>query len=251
MIPTFKRFLGLLVCTGLAIGFCQSFGTLAAAAAPFGIGAHHTICYIVFLDETGSDIGDWNAMRLQASRVAKAMNSGDAVVVIAINDRGGDADNIRVPLQFLSVDSPLKVAELKRKRQGIVDQIMSLQPVGRPRRTDIVSAFRLAMDVGNKAITMAHDIDPHVQMDLVLAVFSDMQQTPKMPVAKDVTGIHFPNATKGYCFYVAAPGKNGIQSTVAIWKPLLNSIGIAITDNDFHQQGTVPAAISVLFPQSN
>lgn len=251
MIPKFKRLLTLMAFAGLAIGACQALIIPVEAAAQFSIGAHHTTCYIVLLDETGSDLGDWNAMRIQSARVARAMNSGDGIVVIAINDRGGDADNIRVPLQFLSVDSPLKVAELKRKRQGIVDQMMSLQPAGHPRRTDIVSAIRLAMDVGNKAIAIAHGIDPHVQMDLVLTVFSDLQQTPKMPVAKDLSGIHFPGGTKGYCFYVAAPGKNGIQSTVAIWRPLLNSIGIAITDNDFHQQGTVPAAIDVLFPQSN
>ena len=84
-------------------------------------------------------------------------------------------------------------------------------------------------------------------MDIDLAFFSDMQQTPHMPKAADFTGIHFPDGTKGYCFYVAAPGKNGIQSTVAIWRPLLNSAGIAIAENDFHQQGTVNAAIDSVF----
>jgi hypothetical protein len=219
----------------------------SADAQTFGIGSHHTKCIIVFVDETGSDIGDWNAMRDQMARIASRLKSDEAFTVIAINDRGGDADNIRVPLTSLHA-GPLEMAKLKLQRNLIIQQVKSLNPKGKPKRTDIVGAIKLGQDVASKAQAMAKQVDQHTVMDIVLAFFSDMQQTPHMPKPSDFAGIHFPQGTKAFCFYVAAPGKNGIQSTVAIWRPLLNSAGIAITENDFNQQGTVDAAIDSDFP---
>jgi hypothetical protein len=248
---TYKGALVRWLSAGLLIAACGILlngGGNLAGAQTFGIGAHRAKCYIVFMDETGSDIGDWNAMRDQAAKIAARMNSGDELTVIAINDRGGEAGNVRVPLQALHVSSILKTAELNRKREAIVQQVRSLTPQGRPRRTDIVGAIRQALQITNEALAMSRQLDQHTDVDIVLAFFSDMQQTPKMPKAAEMNGIHFPQGTKGYCFYVAAPGKNGIQSTVGIWRPLLNSAGIAITDNDFHQQGTVDFAIDTVFP---
>jgi hypothetical protein len=217
-----------------------------AASQTFGVGAHRTRCIIVFLDETGSDLADWNNMRGQIAKIASRLASDDDFAVIAINDHGGEAGNVRVPLTSLHAGD-LEMAKLKRQRDAIVQQVASLNPQGHPRKTDIVGAIRQAQDMANKAQAMAKQANQHTQMDIVLAFFSDMQQTPKMPKPVDLTGIHFPAGTKGYCFYVAAPGKNGIQSTVAIWRPLLNSAGIAMTENDFHDQGTVEAAIDSVF----
>lgn len=230
-----------------AILFTAS-GKQQATAQTFGIGAHHTRCIVVFLDETGSDIGDWNAMREQIARIASRLKSDDAFTVIAINDQGGEAGSVRVPLSWLHA-GPLETAKLRHQQDAIIAQVKSLNPIGHPRRTDIVDAIRQAMDIASKAQAMAKQTDPHANMDVILAFFSDMQQTPHMPKAAEMKGIQFPSGTKGYCFYVAAPGKNGIQSTVAVWKPLLNSADIAITDNDFHQQGTVDAAIDSVFRQ--
>jgi hypothetical protein len=217
-----------------------------ADSQTFGIGAHRTKCVIVFEDETGSDLADWNKMREQIAKIASRLASDDAFAVIAINDHGGEAGNVRVPLTSLHAGD-LEMAKLKRQRDAIIQQVTSLNPQGHPKKTDIVGAIRQAQDMANKAQAMAKQANQHSEIDIVLAFFSDMQQTPKMPKPGDLDGIHFPAGTKGYCFYVAAPGKNGIQSTVAIWKPLLNSAGIAMTENDFHDQGTVEAAIASVF----
>jgi hypothetical protein len=229
-----------------ACGFTLVACERQAASQTFGIGTHHTRCIVVLQDETGSDIGDWNAMREQISKIASRLVSDDAFTVIAINDYGGEAGNVRVPLTSLHA-GPLEMAKLKHQRDAIIQQVRSLTPRGRPQKTDIVGAIRQAQDTANKARAMAKQANQHADMDTVLAFFSDMQQTPRMPKPADFAGIRFPEGTKGYCFYVAAPGKNGIQSTVAIWRPLLNSAGIAITENDFHQQGTVEAAIESAF----
>lgn len=229
-----------------ACGFLLLACEKQADSQTFGIGAHRTRGIIVLLDETGSDIADWSKMREQIAKIASRLVSDDAFTVIAINDSGGEAGNARVPLTSLHA-GPLETAKLKHQREGIVQQVRVLTPQGHPQRTDIVGAIRQAQDTANKARAMAKQADQHSEMDIVLAFFSDMQQTPRMPKPADFGGIRFPEGTKGYCFYVAAPGKNGIQSTVAIWRPLLNSAGIAITDNDFHQQGTVEAAIDSAF----
>ena len=231
-----------------ACGLLPEAGLNQAAAQSFGIGAHRTKCIIVFIDETGSVLSEWNTMREQVAKIASRLNSGDEFTVIAINDKGGEADSVRVPLTSLHVSSVLATAELRRKREVIVQQVRSLQPQGKPRRTDIVGAIRQAMDMADKALAISRQLDAHTGMDIQLVFFSDMQQTPRMPKPAEMNGIHFPQGTKGFCYYVAAPGKNGIQSTVAIWRPLLNAAGISITDNEFNQQGTVDFAIDSNFP---
>jgi hypothetical protein len=245
---TRKRVLAAPRLTATLIAACGllAVGGKQAASQTFGIGAHRTKCIIVFQDETESDMADWNKIREQTAKIASRLASDDAFAVIAINDRGGEADNVRVPLMSLHA-GPLEMAKLTRQRDAIMQQVMSLKPQGHPKKTDIVGAIRQAQDTANKAQAMAKAANQHAEMDIVLAFFSDMQQTPKMPTPADFKGIRFPAGTKGYCFYVAAPGKNGIQSTVAIWRPLLNSANIAITENDFHQQGTVEAAIDSVF----
>lgn len=240
--PAVLRLTAALIAVWALLNVCEK----RAGSQTFGIGTHRTKCVIVFQDETGSDLADWNKMREQIVKIASRLDSDDAFAVIAINDHGGEAGNFRVPLTSLHA-GPLETAKLKRQRDAIVQQVTSLNPLGHPKRTDIVGAIRQAQDMANKAKAIAKQANQHTEMDIVLAFFSDMQQTPKMPTPGDLNGIHFPSGTKGYCFYVAAPGKNGIQSTVAIWRPLLNSAGIAMTENDFHDQGTVEAAIDSVF----
>ena len=241
--PAVLRLAATLVAT---CGFLLTVCDRQARSQTFAIGAHHTKCVIVFQDETGSDLADWNKMREQIAKIASRLGSDDEFALIAINDHGGEAGNIRISLTSLHA-GPLEMAKLTQQRNAIIQQVRALKPQGHPTHTDIVGAIKQALDTAKKAQAMAKQADPHASVDIVLAFFSDMQQTPRMPKPADFAGIRFPPGTKAYSFYVAAPGKNGIQSTVAIWQPLLNSAGIAITENDFHQQGTVEAAIDSAF----
>jgi hypothetical protein len=217
-----------------------------ACAQGFRITAHRARCIIVLLDETGSDIADFDAMRQHISTIAERLSSDDAFAVIAINDHAGEADNVRVDLTSLHA-GPLEMAKLNQQRDKIVQQVKSLKPQGHPKFTDVVGAIRQARDVASQARAISAQTNSHMEMNVVLTFFSDMQQTPHMPTPSDFQGIQFPEGTKAYCYYVAAPGKKGIDSTRAIWRPLLNSAGISITDNDFNQKGTVDAAINSTF----
>ena len=58
-----------------AAGFLLVAGGNQAKAQTFGIGGHRTKGVIVFMDETGSDLGDWKAMREQAGRIASRLGS--------------------------------------------------------------------------------------------------------------------------------------------------------------------------------
>jgi hypothetical protein len=69
-----------------------------------------------------------------------------------------------------------------------------------------------------------------------------------MPVTKSFEGIHFPAGTGAFCFYVSASQHYDFPTTVDLWQRLFTTAGVAISANDFHQQGTVDVAIDSAFP---
>jgi hypothetical protein len=209
-------------------------------AQTIGIGAHRARFIIVFVDETGSRASAWDAMVDKIAKVASRLKNHDAFTVIGIDDHGGDEDDVRIPLTVIQTRGDLDVAGLNAQRNLIVQQVKSLKPRRNPQRTDIVGAIRQAQGLANKVSQ---------NMNVVLAFFSDMQQTPRMPDPASFNGIHFPEGTLGYCFYVAASKRFDFPATVHLWKPLLNSAGITITENDFNQQGSVDFGLNNAFKQ--
>lgn len=219
-------------------GLVQVASQREADAQAIRIGTYRPRFIVVFLDETGSRRKFWEPMRAKAALIASRLKNKDAFTVIGIDDHGGDEDDVRVPLSIVQVPNDLQVAALNQQRQAIVQKVLSLAPRGNPQRTDIVGPIKQALRVAKMESR---------DRDTVLAFFSDMQQEPRMPDAAAFRDIRFPNGTKAYCFYVAASGRYDFQKTVDIWRPLLNSAGVAIGENDFHQLGTVDVGVDGAF----
>jgi hypothetical protein len=214
-----------------------------AAAQSIRIGAYRPRFIVVFLDETGSRGEVWDAMRDQAGVIASRLKNREAFTVIGIDDHGFDEKDVRLPLTIVETPndpSGLNVAALNQQRQAIMQQLAKLKRRGNPQSTDIVGAIRQAMDMAKK-----ESKDRRV----VLAFFSDMQQTPRMPDAAAFGGIQFPSGTEAYCFYVAASQSYDFPRTVDLWQRLLTTAGIKIAATDFHQQGTVAVGVNAAFPQ--
>lgn len=224
----------LVAACGLLLIACQQ----RPDAQSIRIGAHHARFIIAFLDETGSRGPEWNDMVDRVAVVAGRLKNQDAFTVIGIDDHGGDEDDVRIPLTIVQTRSDLDMAGLKRQRDAIVAQVKSLKPRGKPQRTDIVGAIRQAQGMANKVSQ---------NMNVILAFFSDMQQTPRMPDDAAMKDIHFPDGTVGYCFYVSASRRYDFPATVSLWQRLLTSAGVAITENDFHQKGTVDFGLNNAF----
>jgi hypothetical protein len=214
-----------------------------AAAQSIRIGAYRPRFIAVFLDETGSRGQVWDPMRDQAGVIASRLKNREAFTVIGIDDHGFDEEDVRIPLTIVETPndpSGLNVAALNQQRQAIVQQIAKLKRRGNPQSTDIVGAIRQAMDMAKKESS---------DRRVVLAFFSDMQQTPKMPDAAAFKSIQFPSGTEAYCFYVSASQSYDFPRTVDLWQSLLTNAGIKISKNDFHQQGTVRVGVNMAFPQ--
>jgi hypothetical protein len=220
------------------------------------IGAHRARFIVLFLDETRSmaaqhspksqqaaiaaQAGQWEEMKEKAALIASRLQDQDALTVIGIDDHGDDPDDVRVPLTILHAPGgSLNYPALNKARQALKEQIMALDRRGEPPRTDIVGAIRQASEMANK--------ESHAR-DVILAFFSDMQQTPKMPEDGTFKDIQFPQGTKAYCFYVDASKRYTFQDTARLWQRSLTSAGVAISENDFHQQGTVNVGLDDAFP---
>jgi hypothetical protein len=211
-----------------------------ADAQAIKIGGYRPRFIILFLDETGSRGAQWEAMRDKAAVIASRLKNKEAIAVIGIDDHGFDEQDVRLPLSVLQAQNDLMVAVLNQQRQAIVDRVTKLKPRGHPQTTDIVGAIKQALGMANMESK---------ERRIVLAFFSDMQQTPKMPDAAAFRDIRFPAGTEAYCFYVAASKRYDFPATVSLWQPLLNGAGAKISANDFHQQGTVDRGVDVAFPR--
>jgi len=211
-----------------------------ADAQSIRIGSYRPRFIVVFLDETESRGQAWDAMREKAALIASRLKNKEAFAVIGIDDHGFDEQDVRVPLSVLQAQNDLMVAALNQQRQAIMQRVTKLKPRGHPQRTDIVGAIKQALDMANKESR---------DRKVVLAFFSDMQQTPKMPDAASFRDIKFPAGTEAHCFYVAASQNYDFPKTVDLWQRLLTAAGMKISVNDFHQQGTVDRGVDTAFPQ--
>lgn len=225
----------LAIACGAAVGVAEQ----RVDAQVVRIGVYRPRLTIVLLDETGSRAKAWETMCEKAAVIASHLRNKDAFALIGIDDHGFDEDDVRIPLFIVQAPSDLMVGVLNQQRQALAQRVVRLKRRGNPHKTDIVGAVRQALDIANKESK---------QRSVVLAFFSDMQQTPKMPDAKSFEGIKFPEGTDAYCFYVSASGHYDFPTTVELWQRLFTAAGVAISANDFHQQGTVDVALNSAFP---
>jgi hypothetical protein len=206
------------------------------------IGEHQPRFIIAFLDETGSRRDMWNPMLNKIALIARRLKHQDELTVMGISDRGFNEKDVLIPATLI-VQSPNDIVgrKLKQAREEIAERILALRPrTPEPQTTDIVGAIKQAAEMANKEGN---------QRKVVLAFFSDMQQTPKMPGEREFKNVRFPDGTTGHCFYVTGSPQYDYARTVAIWQHLLSTSGVTITKEDFSQLDYVDIALNHAFPE--
>jgi hypothetical protein len=225
---------------GFLLATLMSLGALFLGCS-LQIGEHHPRFIIAFLDETGSRKEMWTPMLDQIAEIARGLKHQDEFAVLAINDKGFSESNVLVQAQTIfQVADDVGGYKLKAACDGIAKQVLALKPITpAPQVTDIVGSIRQAADMSNKE---------DKKRQIVLAFFSDMQQTPKMPADSDLEGVKFPDGTKGYCFYVTESKRYDYDATVTLWQHVLPSAGINIAPQDFNSLGRVAVSLKQAFP---
>ena len=185
---------------------------------------------IILLDETVSfrltSIDFWPEICFRASKIVSRLQPGEAFVIIGIDGHGFDPDDVRIPSTILD-ESFLKAVQQKRK---VVKQIKELKrrPSNFP-YTDIMGALQQTANL----------LKGESDYEAVIAIFSDMIQTPRFPRLQDATGLSFPENTRVYCFYVnategnlAIPGTQSWDRIVNAWVPIFEHSGLIYKQQD-------------------
>ena len=93
----------------------------------------------------------------------------------------------------------------------------------------------------------------------MVVIFSDMDQTPRMPRLEDAKDLRFPAGTEVYCTYVNAsgwadnikvPGWQGWDSIVNRWLAIFTGAGAKMTKDNFYQQGNWPIEFDRIVPSN-
>lgn len=180
---------------------------------------------LVLLDETDSfgrnttrgqaETLYWDEALLQIKTIVNALKPGDEFLLIAIDDKGFEEEDVLIPL--IQLDRAFLKAKIAKKK--LLSQIQGLQ-----RRktvyhsTDILSALYQA----------AHQAHMGKNQQTVILCFSDMIQEPKMPGLAESQDLAFPASSEGFFFFVDASGRSEWQGILHTWVPILTRAGLQI-----------------------
>lgn len=192
---------------------------------------------IILVDETDSfgqyskrgkaKVLYWDEALALSKKVVNALDPGDEFLLISINEKGFEEEDILIPLQQLDL-SFLKAKIQKRK---LCHQILSLKrKKATYRSTDILGALYQA----------AHFAKMEKGFKPILICFSDMVQEPRMPTMAQSKDLAFPSGTKGYFFFVDTSGKKQWDLIIKSWLPILNHAQLDAGDQNkpnFFQYG--------------
>jgi hypothetical protein len=203
---------------------------------------------VVLLDETGSFQVDttrfWPEVIQYTVKIVQTLQPGEGIGVIGIDDHGFDSDDIRIPMTVLD-ENALRASQQKRElARGI--SALSPRKLARP-YTDIVGSLRQA----------ANTLNGMTAYRGVIAIFSDMIQTPGLPGLESTTGLSFPNGTSVYCFYVDATRERPMaagklwETLVATWSPIFERVGLEYKTEEgrphFYERGNTQIAFDKIF----
>lgn len=198
---------------------------------------------IILLDETDS-FGQnsehgvakslyWNDALAMTRIIVKQLNPGDELIVLAIDERGFEEEDILVPMhQF---DRAFLKSRIEKKK--IIRKIMALQ-----RRKDKYSQT----DILGALYQAAYFTGKETDFKTVIFCFSDMRQEPRWPTATEAKDLSFPPNTTAYFFFVDASGKERWQRLVDVWKPIFKHARLEIQDGgslNFFQYGESATAV--------
>jgi hypothetical protein len=192
---------------------------------------------LILLDETSSMKQYWPDMVRLAAEVVKGLQEGEGLGVIGIDDKGYDQDDARLEMRVLPDD--LRALETRRRW---AQEVAQLQPrSGKRPFTDIVGALRHA----------EYFLSRQTEHRPVLVLFSDMQQTPRMPSpdGKELAGLRFPSETTASCLFVNATDWRDGEGLIQLWKDIFARTGVTIEEKDFCQKGNAGMCVARLQPE--
>jgi hypothetical protein len=204
---------------------------------------------IVLMDETVSFRVDttqfWPEVCSLTVKIVRALEAGEGFCVIGIDDHGFDTDDMRIGMTVLN-DNPLAIVQQKNE---LIRRVRGLAPrrANRP-YTDILGSLHQAANL----------LKGEANHRGVIAVFSDMIQTPRFPTTNEAAALSFPKGTEIYCFYVNATkeyhgttGQEWWDRITGAWIPIFEHAGLKYKDDDgtpqFYQRGKSKYAIESIF----
>ncbi len=204
---------------------------------------------IVLMDETMSFRIDttqfWPEVRSHVEKIVGKLEPGEGFGIIGIDDHGFDTDDIRLEMTVLNQNLLL----LNRQKRELIRKVRELNPrhANRP-YTDILGAL----------YQTANLLKGEENHRGVVAVFSDMIQTPRFPSVNEASALSFPKGTEIYCFYVNATkeyhgttGQEWWDRITGAWIPIFEQAGLKYKDDNgtphFYQRGKSEYAIESIF----
>ena len=196
---------------------------------------NHSRLVIILLDETDSFGSDkqhgvaktlyWeDALRLSCN-IVKALKEGDKLIVLAINEKGFEEEDIIIDLQQFE----MTFMRAKVRKNKIAREVLSLK-----RRKDTYKAT----DILGALFQAAYFAEKNETDETIVFCFSDMRQEPRWPTQREAEGLRFPKNSAGYFFFVDASGRENWDRMINIWKPILSMSGLCEGDNiNFFQYG--------------
>lgn len=223
------------------IPFISGWGNFWKERAPLFI--------IVLVDETGSfrlEQDDpkthyWPEVVSWVEEIVKSLQPGDKFCLIGIDDSSYGDDDVRIGIESLD-EGTLKAITERRK---LCNKVNALKRREGARTTDIAGGLQKAAHFLNASDSKYKG---------VIAIFSDMIQTPWRDLKNKTKGLSFPKDTQGYCFYVNATNMSKWGDLVNAWIPIFENARLNIKGDDqkvrFYQRAQTGENISVIFPQN-
>lgn len=200
---------------------------------------------IVLLDETGSFALEQEGVKTQfwseiipwASRIVDSLNPGEGFGLIGIDDQGFDTEDIRISLEVMD-EGVLKANIQKKELKKRVKELTRREGAN---YTDIMGAL-------SHAAYLLNNMEGKYQG--IIVIFSDMVQTQKKGLSDELK-CHFPDGTKGYCFYVNATGQGKWDFLINKWDAIFKGLNLDVKKPDgklhFYQRGEMKQAFKNTF----
>ena len=204
---------------------------------------------IAMVDETPSFHVDtmqfWPELRSWVAQIVQRMEPGERFAIIGIDDHGFDVDDIRVPVLMLDENS----LTASRQKREIIKTVLSLnrRPLAHP-YTDIIGGLHQAANI----------LKGQENYRAMIAIFSDMIQTPRFPTIDDAKDLSFPPDSHVYCFYVDATrghekvtGQESWNRIVSAWVPVFEAAGLNYQDENgnyyLYERGNTKIGFEIAF----
>ena len=206
--------------------------------------------FIVLIDETGSFTRFWDRSLTYVAAVVQRMKADDAFMLIGIDGRGGDPEDVRVPMQEMD-PNPIKAMA---KRRQIVAEVRATKI----RAVNPKDPYANYSDILGAVDTAASAARRHTEYRSVLLIFSDMAQTPKLPDTQETRkrGIVFPEGAEAHVFFFNAAEladnrrirvDEAEKVLLQSWLDAFGAAKIKIAREDFVPEGDAQKSFNQLF----